>query len=33
MSEDVACTQEITKFITQRMKLREQELEILLITD
>ena len=30
--EDVACTQEIAKFITQCMKLREQELDILLIT-
>ena len=31
--EDVACTQEIAKLTTQCMKLREQELDILLITD
>ena len=29
--EDVACTQEIAKFNAQCMKLREQELDILLI--
>ena len=31
--EDVACTQEIAKFIAQCMKLRVNELDILLITD
>ena len=31
MSQDVACTQEIAKFITQCIKLREKELDILLM--